>query len=89
MRKHYTLEDWDNAVGDVIRLKYVRTGTGRTWVRRCTRLYCNETGVRKISDILITIDAFKMILLKLEFVAKVREEFPKKTIQLVMLLHQR
>ena len=46
MRKHYTLEDWDNAVGDGLRLKYVRTGTGRTGedAQDYTR---NETGVRK------------------------------------------
>ena len=30
MRKHYTVEDWDNAVGDGVKLKYVSvcTGTG-------------------------------------------------------------
>ena len=84
MRKHYTLEDWDNAVGDGLRLKYVSicTGTGRIWSEDAQDYSVMREVLTKYPDIpFITIDVANGYHQNfVEFVAKVRDEFPDKTI---------
>ena len=84
MRKHYTLEDWDNAVGDGLKLKYVSicTGTGRIWSEDAQDYSVMREVLTKYPDIpFITIDVANGYHQNfVEFVAKVRDEFPDKTI---------
>ena len=59
MRKHYTVDDWENAVGDGLKLKYVSicTGTGRIWSEEAQDYSVMKQVLSKFPDInFITID---------------------------------
>lgn len=84
MRKHYTVEDWDNAVGDGVKLKYVSvcTGTGRIWSEEAQDYTIMKQVLNNYPDInFITIDVANGYHQNfIDFVKKVRDEFPDKTI---------
>jgi GMP reductase len=84
MRKHYTVEDWDNAVGNGIKLKYVSicTGTGRIWSEEAQDYTVMREVLNRYPDIkFITVDVANGYHQNfIDFVKKVRDEFPDKTI---------
>ena len=84
MRKHYTVSDWENAVGQGIKLKYVSvcTGTGRIWSEEAQDYSIMKQVINKFPDIpFITIDVANGYHQNfIDFVKKVRDEFPDKTI---------
>ena len=84
MRKHYTVDDWENAVGDGLKLKYVSicTGTGRIWSEEAQDYSVMKEVLSKFPDInFITIDVANGYHQNfIDFVKKVRDEFPDKTI---------
>lgn len=84
MRKHYTVDDWENAVGDGLKLKYVSicTGTGRIWSEEAQDYSVMKQVLSKFPDInFITIDVANGYHQNfIDFVKKVRDEFPDKTI---------
>ena len=84
MRKHYTVSDWENAVGQGIKLKYVSvcTGTGRIWSEEAQDYSIMKQVINKFPDIpFITIDVANGSHQNfIDFVKKVRDEFPDKTI---------
>ena len=84
MRKHYTVEDWDNAVGNGIKLKYVSicTGTGKIWSEEARDYTVMREVLNRYPDIkFITVDVANGYHQNfIDFVKKVRDEFPDKTI---------
>tara|TARA_X000000950_G_scaffold81107_2_gene101940 strand:+ start:10740 stop:11789 length:1050 start_codon:yes stop_codon:yes gene_type:complete len=84
MRKHYTVEDWDNAVGNGIKLKYVSicTGTGKIWSEEAQDYTVMREVLNRYPDIkFITVDVANGYHQNfIDFVKKVRDEFPDKTI---------
>ena len=84
MRKHYTVEDWDNAVGNGIKLKYVSicTGTGKIWSEEAQDYTVMREVLSRYPDIkFITVDVANGYHQNfIDFVKKVRDEFPDKTI---------
>ena len=84
MRKHYTVHDWHEAVGQGIKLKYVSvcTGTGRIWSDEAQDYSTMKEVITKFPDIsFITIDVANGYHQNfIDFVKKVRDEFPDKTI---------
>jgi GMP reductase len=84
MRKHYTPDDWDNAVGDGVKLKYVSvcTGTGRIWSEEAQDYTVMKQVLNNYPDInFITIDVANGYHQNfIDFVKKVRDEYPDKTI---------
>ena len=84
MRKHYTVDDWKHAVGDGVKLKYVSvcTGTGRIWDEEAQDYTVMRSVLNAYPDIpFITIDVANGYHQNfVEFVKKVRDEFPDKSI---------
>ena len=84
MRKHYTVDDWDNAVGNGIKLKYVSicTGTGKIWSEEARDYTVMREVLNRYPDIkFITVDVANGYHQNfIDFVKKVRDEFPDKTI---------
>ena len=84
LRKHYEPEDWDNAVASGLDLNYVSicTGTNRIWDEDAPDFLTLKVVLEKYPEIpFITIDVANGYHENfVDFVAQMREEFPKQTI---------
>jgi len=84
LRKHYTEKDWDEAIGSGVKLKYVSvcTGTGKIWSEEAQDYSTMKKVISNFPDIpFITIDVANGYHQNfIDFVKKVRDEFPDKTI---------
>jgi len=84
LRKHYTEQDWEKAIGNGVKLKYVSvcTGTGKIWSEEAQDYSTMKRVIANFPDIpFITIDVANGYHQNfIDFVKKVRDEFPDKTI---------
>ncbi|MDC0034974.1 GMP reductase [Chloroflexi bacterium] len=84
LRKHYELEDWDNAVSGGLDLNYVSicTGTNRIWEEDAPDFLTLKVVLEKYPEIpFITVDVANGYHENfVDFVAEIREEFPEQTI---------
>jgi len=84
LRKHYTQEDWKEAVGSGLKLKYVSvcTGTGVIWDPDAPDYATMKAVLQNYPDIpFITVDVANAYHENFgEFIARLRDEYPEKTI---------
>jgi len=84
LKKHYTLQDYKQAAGSGIKFKYVSAcvGTGAIWDEQATDYQTLKKVMQAFPDIpCITIDVANAYHESFsEFLKRIREEFPDKTI---------
>ena len=84
LRKHYTQEDWKEAVGSGLKLKYVSvcTGTGVIWDPDAPDWANMKKVLEMFPDVkMITIDVANAYHQNMvDFIKKVRDEYPNKVI---------
>ena len=84
LRKHYTIDDWQNAVGEGLNLKYlsVCTGTAAIWKEDAEDYALIKEVLKRWPDIkFITIDVANAYHQNYaEFVSRVRDDYPDKII---------
>ena len=88
MRKHYTVSDWENAVGQGIKLKYVSvcTGTGRIWSEEAQdysimKQVINNFLIFLLLQLMLQMDIIKILLTLLK---KLEMSFQIKQLLLAM-----
>tara|TARA_B100001287_G_scaffold276039_1_gene285514 strand:- start:65 stop:1114 length:1050 start_codon:yes stop_codon:yes gene_type:complete len=84
LRKHYTLEDWKNAIGNGVKMKYlaVCTGTGVIWDPDAKDYATMKAVLEMYPDIpFICVDVANGYFENYgEFIERLRETYPEKTI---------
>ena len=84
LRKHYTIDDWKQAIGDGVKMKYlsVCTGTGAIWDPNASDYVTMKAVLEMYPDIpFICVDvANGYHEAYADFIARLRDEYPEKTI---------
>jgi GMP reductase len=84
LRKHYNIDDWEKAIGNGVKMKYlsVCTGTGVIWDPEALDYITMKTVLSKYPDIpFICVDVANGYHENYgDFVARLRDEYPDKTI---------
>ena len=84
IRKHYTVEDWEQAVNSGLELKYVSvcTGTGIIWDKNAPDFATMNRVLERYPDIpFICVDVANAYHENVaEFIARLRQQYPNKTI---------
>jgi GMP reductase len=84
MRKHYTLDEWNQAIGDGVKMKYlsVCTGTAAIWDPEAADFATMNAVLEAYPDIkFITVDVANAYHENFgDFISRLRDRYPNKTI---------